>query len=936
MRTLLPESITGYELNQAGGYFSFIHPESSENECGNPSAEYSLDGFLANGAGSTINRTVEWQSRGAFGIKVNVPGFNQGIKFGLTTSAGSYAFSFDFQGVRGYEYACGIFLQSDWSVVGRRKFIASGNIERIYCTGSCSAVAHWFVVNQLTDSVNTFYTDGWQIENKSYPTTYFDGDSSGFLRNKKEYYWSGRPHLSSSIRLGTTRSGGREYRLEDLGVHVTGFSGLGINSVVNNYSEISGGGAYYHNSIYKLRNIIITGRIFGNGTVRSINDKLSDIIDIVKPSAVPVKQPLVIRYHSTDECGQSDGHVYNIICTYVGGLEGNIDNLYQHSVAIEFEQYSIYLEKDFDKTFAIMEQVQYSSIGNIFRRDYTGKWESMGSITYAATPLAKWVNMYKSPEDKVLFIHGLFDDVAGVTCNNIAYYSPTGWTPLGTGGNYGANDQIHSMVVVGSQVYVVGDFTTVANGTVAASKVARYDRNTGTWYSMIGGSAFDGGVFTCAYDAGANILYIGGGFTTIGGVSYERVARIDLTTNTLMPNIGNLNAVVNDMLYHNGKLYVFGLFDDADGVSGASRAVIYDIAQDVWMAIGDSATVFATTYPVSPVIDKGGNLYVIKFSTKEVYQSIGAEWGWSIRSTFISSGQDYHQILGVDTSGNVYFDSRADQPQLSYPIYKYNRGSYITIEDFGRKLPSGWAHFDPVADYIPSNGFMEEAYFAFTEDCYLFNNWRTITVESEEVVYPKIEIYGPMNICTIKNFTTSQSLDFIYYPATGNRIGPHEKITIDFRGGVFNIESDSRDNPNNIVSATSSFDFHLNMGDNYITTNFYNNSEVYSDWNAQINSIEGLTGIDFDNTNNGILYIDVVDIGAGDFKVNLYSDAAKTDLVAHSNNYSAASSTLAINEDSSSGIGGTIDVEDPVAATEIYFKFGYILIYTNTSFISAR
>ncbi|MCS6904010.1 MAG: fibronectin type III domain-containing protein [Bacteroidia bacterium] len=64
-----------------------------------------------------------------------------------------------------------------------------------------------------------------------------------------------------------------------------------------------------------------------------------------------------------------------------------------------------------------------------------------------------------------------------------------------------------------------------------------------------------------------NILYIGGAFTSIGGVERKYIAAIDLLTGNILPFNPQLNGEVNDILIKNDLIYIAGQFTEINNQS---------------------------------------------------------------------------------------------------------------------------------------------------------------------------------------------------------------------------------------------------------------------------------------------------------------------------------------------------------------------------------
>lgn len=99
------------------------------------------------------------------------------------------------------------------------------------------------------------------------------------------------------------------------------------------------------------------------------------------------------------------------------------------------------------------------------------------------------------------------------------------------------------------------------------------------------GSGLNSTGYAVAYDSANNILYVGGAFTTAGGVSASRVAKYDVSTNTWSALGSGLNGICYAMaLAANGDLYVGGAFTSAGGVSNTARVAKWNGLS--WSALG--------------------------------------------------------------------------------------------------------------------------------------------------------------------------------------------------------------------------------------------------------------------------------------------------------------------------------------------------------------
>jgi hypothetical protein len=132
-----------------------------------------------------------------------------------------------------------------------------------------------------------------------------------------------------------------------------------------------------------------------------------------------------------------------------------------------------------------------------------------------------------------LFAGGTFTRAGGLPVNNIAKWDGTSWSPLGSGVTGGLfNTTVFAMAVLddgsGPALYVGGLFATA--GGVAADNIARWDG--ASWAPLGSGVTYPGIIATvrslAAFDDGSGpALYVGGNFSTAGGVAASSIATWD-------------------------------------------------------------------------------------------------------------------------------------------------------------------------------------------------------------------------------------------------------------------------------------------------------------------------------------------------------------------------------------------------------------------------
>jgi len=140
----------------------------------------------------------------------------------------------------------------------------------------------------------------------------------------------------------------------------------------------------------------------------------------------------------------------------------------------------------------------------------------------------------------------------------------------GAGGGV-AGTVMCSLVDAGGGRFVGGSFQFVQGQS--HSGLAHFDSNGNLlpWSPSVG----NGYVYAMAIDySNPNVLYIGGVFSSVNGVTRNSLAAIDVTTGALLDWNPGTNGLVNAMVAYNGVVYVGGSFTMAGGYTRNDLAAV--------------------------------------------------------------------------------------------------------------------------------------------------------------------------------------------------------------------------------------------------------------------------------------------------------------------------------------------------------------------------
>jgi hypothetical protein len=201
-----------------------------------------------------------------------------------------------------------------------------------------------------------------------------------------------------------------------------------------------------------------------------------------------------------------------------------------------------------------------------------------------------------------LYVGGYFNTAGGIAANNIAKWDGSSWSALGDEPNQGMDSVVLALAVSGNDLYVGGDFSTA--GGIAANLVAKWDGSS--WSALgsgIGGIVAGGVVPPDVYALGVSgsDLYVGGIFSTAGGIAANSIAKWDGSSWSALGS-GVDNAAPNALVVLGTNLYAGGAFTIAGGL-GVDSIAKWD--GSTWSPLGSGLP-----SPVNAMVVSGRNLYV--------------------------------------------------------------------------------------------------------------------------------------------------------------------------------------------------------------------------------------------------------------------------------------------------------------------------------------
>jgi hypothetical protein len=265
---------------------------------------------------------------------------------------------------------------------------------------------------------------------------------------------------------------------------------------------------------------------------------------------------------------------------------------------------------------------------------------------------------------------GDFTAAGDASASNIARYDDKTNTFSGIGqGSGGTNDYTRSLNVYGDNLYLGGDFTTA--GGITVNHIARYNDQTNT-FSVIGTAGTGlGPVGTSSASSLVTYngdMYIGGTYTSIGGVTATNISKYNDQTGEIVAVGGSsvgTSAVTTVLAVLNGNLYVGGNFVSAGGVT-VNQVAKFGTSNKKSVGSTTSSWQKGRWYHIAGVFD-GTNL---KIYVNGVYENVtvnGASFGVASSSYPLLIGKTYGpQWEGG--SGEVFKGTIDEVRIYDYPV----------------------------------------------------------------------------------------------------------------------------------------------------------------------------------------------------------------------------------------------------------------------------
>lgn len=900
--------------------FKIIVPEFGQNHALNPSGE--IAGNFTGQNGGIMTRVTTHSHYGLYSYRIQTAAHGQGgvvnfsalanaIHFVTVRVAGTLPPSWRWTVDAGATYHEPTLLKAidgTWSLYGYQFPAAE-------CVGSL-----YVFMCQDGGGAGDFFVDGVQPEEKEYWTTYIDGTRPGCE-------WIGTPHASISQRSAQVRAGGRVRDLEtDYALDISGMVGVGTppQSVFVDEFALTPGGSYSRTKIHP-RTFLLNGAIHGTG-LADLHAKRQALAALFDVKAFPENQPVTLRYVGAPV--EKEIQVY-----YERGLEGvlradadacNKENIALQVTAPDPMWYEVGQSSE---VLDILDTPTYRTVAG--RLKSTGQWDVLGPPN--AVGGYHIVEAVEIAPNKSVYFGGHFTNFDNNVSNSyVTRWDPVAgtWNPLGVG----LDDTVRTIAIgPDGQVYLAGQFTDIRTnpGGGTYNYVVRWNPVTSTYHAL--GAGFDDDVTTLVFGHNG-ILYAGGYFHQADGAPAFHVAQWDGVAWTPI-DVGLQSNAYDSAVGLDGGIYFVGDFVDIRGGPGNtySKIIKWNPGTSTWTSLTNGRLIDGPLWGVD--VHRDGRVYfggIFEVIDAEVFNNVGM-WNHTALVPLANGVNAQVETVEIGPTGLVYFGGRMtaadDIPMDHLAIWDGTAWVYADI-----KMPNAEAIWD-IAIGAPDHVQNYDVYLAGSIP--LGNESRagkiTVTNPGTAPAHPSVVVSrssgASATLMSLRNETTGKIIRFNYGLLDG------EILTINLEPTNQGIISSFWGAKAEARLASSDFGtFTLRPGDNEITCLVHGVHADFNDDNDQLSEWEGIRGFSDATTDAGRLYITIVDVGAGWFRVDIYRDVAKAagDLVGHTVNYNAPGLRV-VSEDNGSGLYGHLRIDAVVGAdADIYVDL--VIIETHIEF----